>query len=209
MSSGDEIDAVLANRRQLRTLLPNEPKWLRQVHGANVVQADTLAEVPAADASVAFQPNTVCVVLMADCLPVLLCSEDGRVIGAAHAGWRGLAAGVIENTVLAMQAPPGELLAYLGPAIGPQAFEVGNDVREAFLATDPNGARAFSPNDTAPGVNKWLADLFLLARLRLQRCGVHRIYGGNVCTHSDPVRFYSHRRDKVSGRMAALIWRSA
>jgi YfiH family protein len=140
--------------------------------------------------------------MVADCLPVLLADRNGTTVAAAHAGWRGLAAGVIENTVRAFAMPAHNLLAYLGPAIGPAAFEVGAEVRDAFVAADPAAARAFHPYKP----DKWLADLFLLARQRLERAGVSGIYGGGQCTLSDPARFYSHRRDKVSGRMAALIW---
>jgi len=202
LRTGDDEAAVHANRRQLRASLPHEPKWLRQMHGANVVSADSLAEIPEADASIARTAGTVCAVMIADCLPVLLCDQAGSVIGIAHAGWRGLSSGVIENTVRAMDVAPGELLAYLGPAIGPDAFEVGSDVRDAFLAVEPAATDAFKPFRKG----KWLADLFQLARQRLARCGVRRTFGGELCTHSDPARFYSYRRDKVTGRMAALIW---
>ncbi len=208
LRSGDDPQAVMANRARLRRLLPQEPKWLGQIHGADVADADDLAELPAADAAIARRPGTVCAVLIADCLPVLLCSRDGCLVAAAHAGWRGLSGGVIENTVHELGkagATPGELLAYLGPAIGPNAFEVGADVYDAFLARDPLSARAFTPH--RPG--KWLADLFMLARQALERAGVSRAYGGGLCTVSDPQRFFSYRRDKTTGRMAALIWRES
>lgn len=198
----DAPDAVAANRARLRACLPAEPAWLNQVHGNRVVEADTLDAPVDADAAVARNPGTVCAVMVADCLPVLLCDRKGSVVGAAHAGWRGLAAGVIENAVQAMRVDPGEVVAWLGPAIGPDAFEVGDDVREAFLSVDPEAASAFVPH--RPG--KWLADLFQLARQRLQRLGVGVVHGGGLCTVSDPARFYSHRRDKVTGRMAALVW---
>lgn len=204
--SGDEPQAVVKNRAQLRRLLPQEPKWLRQVHGADVVDADALTETPDADASIARHPGTVCVIMIADCLPVLLCDRSGSHVAAAHAGWRGLAGGVIENTVHQLRrtgVAPGELLAYLGPGIGPDAFEVGADVRDAFLARDPLAARAFRAHRSG----KWLADLFMLARQALARAGVGHIYGGGLCTVSDPQRFFSYRRDKTTGRMAALIWR--
>ena len=202
---GDDDAAVHINRERLRACLPQEPKWLRQVHGSRVVSIDGVAEIPEADASVARQAGTVCAVMIADCMPVLLCDHAGSVIGIAHAGWRGLSSGVIENTVREMRVAPADLLAYLGPAIGPGAFEVGTDVRDAFLAADPGSDRAFRPI----GNKKWLADLFDLARQRLTRCGVQRVYGGGICTYSNPARFYSYRRDKTTGRMAALIWLTA
>lgn len=198
----DDPRQVEANRALLRQLLPAEPKWLIQVHGAGVADADRLSQTPEADASVARKTGTVCSVMVADCLPVLLADRAGSVVAAAHAGWRGLAAGVIENTVRAMDAAASDLLAYLGPAIGPAAFEVGDDVRDAFLAHGDEAAAAFVAR--TPG--KWLADLFMLARQRLERAGLTRIYGGGLCTYSDPERFYSHRRDRITGRMAALIW---
>lgn len=198
----NDAAAVRANRQQLRALLPQEPKWLRQVHSARVVVADGLQESPEADASVAREPGTVCAVMIADCLPILLCDASGSAIGIAHGGWRGISSGVIENIVHELAVVPGQLLAYLGPAIGPQAFEVGNDVRDAFLAADSAADIAFKPLRQG----KWLADLFQLARRRLARCGVERVFGGGLCTYSDPQRFYSYRRDKTTGRMAALIW---
>ncbi len=206
LATGDDIAAVGANRARLRACLPAEPKWLHQVHGARVIDADTAAGRPAADAAVARLPGTVCALLVADCLPILLTDRDGRVIGAAHAGWRGLARGVIENTVAAMVeagAQPRELLAYIGPGIGPRAFEVGSDVYEAYTRADAGAAGAFSSR----GGGKWLADLPALARRTLERCGVGAICGETLCSYSDPARFYSYRRDGVTGRMAALIWR--
>jgi YfiH family protein len=211
----DDPAAVAANRAALRSLLPQEPVWLRQVHGNRVVDADawpTAPEVnadappatPEADAAIARNPGTVCAVLVADCVPVLLADRAGGSVAVAHAGWRGLAGGVVENTVRGMQCPPAEVLAFLGPGIGPRAFEVGADVREAFVDDDPGAQSAFVPH--TPG--KWLADLFTLARRRLARAGVSRVFGGGLCTHSDPARFYSHRRNPVTGRMAALIWRA-
>jgi len=199
---GDDTESVRTNRALLRELLPAEPKWLQQVHGTLVVDADRLRHPVDADAAVARTPGSVCTVMVADCLPVLLTDRAGSVVASAHAGWRGLAAGVLENTVQAMGTAPGELLAYLGPAIGPSAFEVGADVREAFLAGSAGAASAFVVHK--PG--KWLADLFALARQRLVAAGVNRIHGGRLCTFSDSRRFFSHRRDKVTGRMAALIW---
>ena len=198
----DDMQSVRTNRASLRDLLPAEPKWLLQIHGARVVDADRLHQPVEADAAVARNPGSVCTVMVADCLPVLLTDRTGSVVAAAHAGWRGLAAGVLENTVRAMATAPDELLAYLGPAIGPSAFEVGADVRDAFLARNADAASAFVAHK--PG--KWLADLFALARQRLRASRVTQIYGGGLCTYSDPRRFFSHRRDKVTGRMAALIW---
>ncbi len=204
LRTGDDPQAVAANRKRLRAALPQEPKWLRQVHGGNVVEADTLTDAPEADASLARRPDTVCAVLVADCIPVLLADRAGTAVAIAHAGWRGLASGVIEHTVQRMAAAPEELIAYLGPGIGPRAFEVGSDVRDAFLAGDARAEAAFAQH--AP--EKWLADLFLLARQRLARAGVSQVHGGGLCTYSDPRRFFSYRRDRITGRMAALIWRT-
>ena len=199
---GDNPDAVEANRRLLKRSLPAEPRWLDQVHGTTIVDAETVTDPVPADASITRNPGCVSVVLIADCLPILFAERTGNTVAAAHAGWRGLAGGVIENTVRAFDVPPRDLRAYLGPAIGPSAFEVGNDVRDIFMAADHAAGLAFRPHK--PG--KWLADLFVLARQRLARSGVLSVYGGGYCTYSDPARFFSHRRDKVSGRMAALIW---
>jgi YfiH family protein len=199
---GDDADAVAANRLQLQRLLPQPPRWLHQVHGARVVVADDLDHEAEADASVARAPGTVCAVMIADCMPVLLCDEGGSVVAAAHAGWRGLSAGVLENTVRAMNVEPARLFAWLGPAIGPAAFEVGDDVRDAFVGADAGAAAAFAPH----GDGKWLADLFTLGRRRLAACGVTRVSGGGLCTVADPQRFFSYRRDRITGRMAALIW---
>lgn len=206
LRTGDDAAAVARNRARLRSVLPQEPKWLRQVHGSAVIDADAVAaSAPEADASVARSPGTVCAVLIADCVPVLFSNRAGSVVAVAHAGWRGLAHGVIERTLAAIGEEPSELVAYLGPGIGPGAFEVGAEVREAFLARAREDAAAFSPH--APG--KWLADLFMLARNRLQRAGVGETSGGGMCTYSDPARFFSYRRDRTTGRMAALIWREA
>ena len=198
----DEPATVAANRGLLRTFLPAEPKWLNQVHGTGVVSAESVRDPVAADASVATTPNCVSAIMVADCLPVLFAERSGGAVAAAHAGWRGLAAGILETTVHALDVEPKDVIAYLGPAIGPAAFEVGNEVREAFLAVDPAASYAFHPHKP----DKWLADLFVLARQRLARAGVSNVYGGGQCTYSNPARFFSHRRDKVSGRMAALIW---
>lgn len=204
LRTGDEPATVAANRARLREVLPRDPVWLRQVHGTQPIDADTAPGEPQADAAVARRAGTVCAVLVADCVPVLLTDRAGGTVAVAHAGWRGLAGGVLENTVHAMQVAPEELLAFLGPGIGPLAFEVGPEVREAFLRADSAAGQAFVPR--APG--KWLADLFLLARQRLARAGVSDVYGGGICTHSDAARFFSYRRDRTTGRMAALIWRT-
>lgn len=200
----DDPAAVAENRARLQAHLPQPPKWLAQVHGTSVVDADTLHDIPSADASIARQPGTVCAILVADCLPILFTDRAGSCVAAAHAGWRGLAGGVIANTVARLPADPGELLAWIGPGIGPDAFEVGDDVLQAFCDEAPENRSAFAP--LRPG--KWLCDLPALARTALRRAGLTRIYGGSDCTVSDPRRFFSYRRDKVTGRMAALIWRS-
>lgn len=199
---GDDAVAVTRNRALLRGFLPTEPKWLKQVHGITVAAADALDAAVEADAAVGFRPGTVCAVLTADCLPVLFCDRQGTRVAAAHAGWRGLAAGVLEASVAAMQCPPSEIMAWLGPAIGPQAFEVGEEVRDVFVRDLPTSAAAFAPGQSG----KWLADIYELARLRLARAGVQAVYGGGLCTYTDAARFYSYRRDKATGRMAALIW---
>lgn len=204
MRAGDDPEAVVANRARLGALLPQPPRWLRQVHGSVVVEADALSGEPEADAAIARRPGTVCAVLVADCIPVLLADRTGTTVGIAHAGWRGLARGVIENTVRAMAGAGRDLIAYLGPGIGPAAFEVGDDVREAFLTRDAGAAAAFKPH----AESKWLADLYLLARRSLQRSGVAEVHGGTLCTYSDSRRFFSYRRSRTTGRMAAVIWRN-
>ena len=236
---GDLMAHVIENRARLSTLLPARPCWLRQVHGVRVLDAfDSVAagadDAPEADACVARAPRQVCAVLIADCLPVLLCDRAGSVVAAAHAGWRGLSNGVLERTVAAMGCAPGELLAWLGPAIGPAAFEVGRDVLAAFTASDAGAGVCFRAQnihengqihengrvpgdgpvqpDSAAGLRaepKWLADLFALARRRLTRAGVHAVFGGGLCTHADARRFFSHRRDRRTGRQAALVWMQA
>ena len=200
---GDDPATVAANRARLRALLPAEPCWLNQVHGTAVVDLATYGGVPDADAAVSRKPGAVCVVMTADCLPVLLCDRAGTVVGAAHAGWRGLQGGVIEATTRAMGVPAGDLMAWLGPAIGPEAFEVGDEVRAAFVADDPAAAAAFRPAGPA---GKWLADLYLLARQRLAALGVAGVYGGDACTFTEAARFFSYRRDGRTGRMASLVW---
>ena len=199
---GDEPGAVTENRRRLvqRLQLPAEPLWLQQVHGARVrtaADSDTCADACLADRS-----GQVCVVMTADCLPVLFCNLGGSKVAAAHAGWRGLHSGVLEATVNAFDEEPRQLLAWLGPAIGPKAFEVGDEVRDAFVAEDVDAAAHFIANRQG----HWLADLYGLARLRLARSGVEAVFGGDRCTFNEPASFYSYRRDGVTGRMASLIW---
>lgn len=201
---GDDAQAVSRNREIIRADLPCEPHWLKQVHSAKVHRINGEPQgVPEADASVSAQLNQVCVVLTADCLPVLFCADDGSEVGAVHAGWRGLADGILEQTVQAMALPGERLLAYLGPAIGPSAFEVGPEVRAEFMKSDTQADAAFKP---VAGSDKYLADLYLLARQRLARVGVTRVYGGDFCTYTDAQRFFSYRRDGATGRMASLIW---
>ena len=203
-SGVDEPEHVAANHALLRDVIGLSPHWLSQVHGTAVVDLDAPPANPIGDAAVTAQPRTVAAVRVADCLPVLFCDRDGTRVAAAHAGWRGLAAGVLEATVAAMHVAPERLLAWLGPAIGPQAFEVGDDVRDAFVATDAGAAAAFVPYPERPG--KWRADLFALAAMRLAAAGVSAQFGGGVCTHANADRFFSYRRDKTPARMAALIW---
>jgi len=199
---GDDAHAVASNRRFLRRLLPDEPVWIRQVHGTRVVEAGPWSAGEEADAAVTRVPARVCAVLTADCLPVLLADAQGTVVGIAHAGWRGLAAGVVESVVRAMGVAPASLVAYLGPAIGAEAYEVGRDVFDAFVGADSDAVAAFASR----GAGKFLANLNLLARQRLMRLGVGSIHGGTLCTYSDPERFYSYRRDGATGRMASLVW---
>ena len=197
---GDDPAHVAANRARLRQQLPADPGWLKQIHSTTVVEAG--AGLLEADAAFTRRAATVCAVLTADCLPVLLCNRTGSVVAAAHAGWRGLAGGVLEASVAAMQVPASEIMAWMGAAIGPQAFEVGDEVRQAFIAQHPEAAVAFLQH--APG--KWLADIYQLARIRLNQVGVQAIYGGERCTFNETDSFYSYRRDGVTGRMASLIW---
>lgn len=198
---GDDPQAVAENRRRLQQALNCRPAWLSQVHGIRVVEADP-ALVQEADASWSGTPGVASAILTADCLPVLFCDRAGTRVAAAHAGWRGLAAGMLEAALDALDREPEEVLVWLGPAIGPDAFEVGPEVREAFLAGYPQAEAAFRPG-THPG--KYLADLYQLARIRLAARGVTAVYGGGLCTWSDP-RFYSYRRVARTGRFASLIW---
>lgn len=200
---GDRPEAVWANRAQVRSALhlPSEPCWLRQVHGTQVLQAGG-SIYGAADAIVASRYGLVCAILTADCLPVLFCDTCGTRVAAAHAGWRGLAAGVLEQTVAALGCDPGSLFAWLGPAIGADAYEVGAEVRACFVRSDRAADAAFRPSREG----HYLADLYGLARARLQAVGVDKIYGGSRCTFSEPAQFFSYRRDGACGRMASLIW---
>ena len=211
-ADGDDASTVERNRAELvqRLVLPSTPHWLRQVHGTDVLRFDgpgiakAAADEPVADAAVTATPGVVLAILTADCLPVLFAEEGGSALGAAHAGWRGLAAGVLETTVVAMGAPASRITAWLGPAAGPQAYEIGEEVFEAFVTSDASAASAFIA--TRPG--HWRVDLYRLARQRLAAIGLTRIHGGDLCTISDPQRFYSHRRDARTGRMASVIWRT-
>jgi YfiH family protein len=204
----DTAEAVIENRRRLRALLdlPTEPAWLEQVHGADVADLDRqdmrVDMRVRADAAVTRQPGRVCAILVADCMPVLFATRDGSAVGAAHAGWRGLASGVLEATAAALAADPAELVAWLGPAIGSAHFEVGEDVRSAFVGRDPGAASAFVANSRG----RWQCNLEALVRRRLASLGIRSVSGGGWCTYADAARFFSYRRDRRCGRMAALIW---
>ncbi|QTF07408.1 polyphenol oxidase [Brenneria izadpanahii] len=201
---GDDAETVRINRQILmdKAGLPSMPHWLEQVHGTHVIRIGS-ARQPAScgDAVYTDRKGQVCAVMTADCLPVLFCSVAGDEVAAAHAGWRGLCAGVLEETLSCFRASPSQIMAWLGPAIGPEKFEVGPEVREAFMQHDAMAISAFRANG-----DKFLADIYQLARLRLRASGVTRIFGGDLCTVSDPQRFFSYRRDGVTGRMASLIW---
>lgn len=220
-AAGQRLDfapsqAGAAARECLRRFLPNEPVWLTQVHGTAIADLDGVRDASAADGAISRTPGTVCAVVTADCLPLLLADRGASVVGAVHAGWRGLAAGVVEATVSAMRIEPSSVLAWLGPAIGPRAFEVGSDVFAAFCASDPGAAACFVPykkSGTAAGLEthpdrKWHADLYALARRRLARVGVSAIYGGGRCTLTESKSFHSYRRDgaRANGRMATMVW---
>ena len=211
---GDAPESVAENRLRLAAAasLPAEPAWLSQVHGTRVADLDAAGRDAAgrdadgrkepADAAFSRQSGRVCAILTADCLPILLAADSGDLVAAIHAGWRGLAAGIIETTLAALAVPPAKLLVWLGPAIGPRHFEVGKEVRAALLERDPTAEAAFAPN--ARG--RFMADLGGLARRRLTAAGIARIYGGGQCTFADQDRYFSHRRDGVTGRQATLIW---
>jgi len=200
---GDDPGDVADNRQRLREALhlPSEPVWLNQVHGAQVAVLKGGEVDIEADAGFTELPGVVCAVMTADCLPVLFADAGGRAVAAAHAGWRGLASGVLESTVDCFDVP-GEVMAWLGPAIGPRVFEVGDEVREAFVGQDANAAVAFRPN----GPGHWLADIYKLAHQRLVRAGVGSIQGGGHCTHAESGLFFSYRRERITGRMASLVW---
>ena len=199
---GDEPAAVAENRRRLEQAQGCRPAWLSQVHGIEVVEADP-SRVATADASWSATPGIACAVLTADCLPALFCDRAGTRVAAAHAGWRGLAGGVLEATLDKLAVPAAEMLVWLGPAIGPQAFEVGPEVREAFMADHAEAAAAFVPSVNA---GRYMADIYQLARIRLAARGVTAVYGGGLCTFSDTERFYSYRRNPRTGRQASLVW---
>ena len=203
----DDNFHVMKNRELLRQALdlPGEPLWLNQVHSARVVAADKVGAADfdlCGDAAWSVQSETICAVLTADCLPLLLCDLAGTRVASVHAGWRGLHAGVISSAIAAMSVPGEQLMVWLGPAIGPQAFEVGADVLAAFTAKHPDYTQAFQQTDA----EHWLCDIYRLAGIELEQAGVSQIYGGELCTWSDSHRFYSYRRDGVTGRMASLIW---
>ena len=203
--TGDRPDHVAENRRRLRAglNLPEEPRWLCQVHGVRVVAGEVVTrDATRADAVWTAHTGIVCAIQTADCLPVFLCDRHARRVALVHAGWRGLAAGVIEAAHTALGVPGERLMAWLGPAIGAQAFEVGDEVRRALVGRDTHHAAAFRSG----GRNRWLADLYLLARYRLRSCGIEHVYGGGFCTATEAQRFYSYRRDGRTGRMASLIW---
>jgi len=209
---GDDPIAVEKNRELLVQAfsLPDRPHWLRQVHGVDVLRFDGSPkpsgnyqqDEPVADASVTSKKNIVLSILTADCLPVLFCNTDGGEVAAAHAGWRGLANGMLQNTVRAMNSEPENIMAWLGPAAGPAAYEIGAEVRDAFVHYDKNAEVAFVPSRE----NHWKVDLYQLARMRLQSMGISKVYGGDHCSISEPDSFFSHRRDQQTGRMASLIW---
>ncbi|MBP2194693.1 purine nucleoside phosphorylase YfiH [Pantoea cypripedii] len=200
---GDNQEHVLLNRQRLAALaqLPAMPQWLNQVHGQEVVRLPASAALPEADAAITRETGVVCAVMTADCLPVLFCASDGSEVAAAHAGWRGLCQGVLEQTLAQFHCPVHEIHAWLGPAIGPQAFEVGAEVRSAFMAHDERADQAFRPVG-----EKYFADIWLLARQRLQAAGVRSISGEQRCTWHESADFFSFRRDRITGRMATLIW---
>lgn len=205
LSSGDKVERVMKNRQKVidDNGWGSEPLWLRQVHGTHVIDAEVCDAVSEADAVVSRQVGLPAMVMTADCLPVLFCNDSGTCVAAAHAGWQGLAAGVLESTVAAMKCLPSELIAWMGPAISQEYFEVGAEVRDAFLEKDAEASQGFIPGKG----DRWYADLYMLARQRLDCLGITRVYGGDCCTHAQEKLFFSYRRDgKVSGRMTSAVW---
>lgn len=201
----DDPEAVKKNRQQLREelALPTQPLWIHQVHGTKVISLDEVHDSsPEADAVITQSPHRVCAVLTADCLPILLCNSEGNEVGAIHAGWKGLLAGVIDSTLEALNTPNEQLMVWLGPAIGPDAFEVDAEIRDAYMKRNLNNQSAFKEKE-----GHWHGDIYQLAKINLLQLGVHQVYGGNFCTYTDEQRFYSFRRSKgVTGRMASIIW---
>lgn len=197
----DNVQHVARNRQLLSTCVPTEPVWMRQVHGTHVLDAAKSSCIETADAAFTNKTNVVCAVMTADCLPILLCDKQGSLVAAVHAGWRGLFDGVIEATVKAMHAEGCDLLAWLGPGIGPDAFEVGEEVMAQFVEKDKQAESAFKPHG-----QRYFADLYAIAKQRLSQLGVTQVYGGDLCTYTEASRFFSYRRDGVTGRMATLIW---
>lgn len=203
---GDDPDAVNKNRDYLVKLaqLPQSPRWLTQVHGTQVLKSQNWQADSEADAIISYQSNHVCTIMTADCLPILLCNQQGSTVAAIHAGWRGLAAGIIEKTIQQFSCSGSEIMAWLGPAIGPEKFEVGQDVYNYFVSQNCNADEAFKQTDQ----HHFLADIYLLARQRLHSVDVTAVYGGDLCTVSDPNRFFSYRRDDITGRQASMIWKT-
>jgi len=208
MHVGDDALVVAKNRQLLSDYLPSEPVWVNQVHGVDAIDAAKSTCLENADASFSHHKNVVCVTMTADCLPVLLCDTTGSVVAAVHAGWRGLCDGVIESAIAQLKVPNETILAWLGPAIGPTAFEVGDDVRDGFLEKDAMASVAFKQQKD----DKWLCNLYEIAKQRLNSVGVHQVYGAsineNFCTFTQEEKFFSFRRDQTTGRMASLIWHS-
>jgi len=204
---GDSINSVNKNRESLLTqaALPESPRWLKQVHGTTVSLASNWQQGDEADAIITDRENQVCPIMTADCLPLLLCNQQGNMVAAIHAGWRGLAAGIIEKTLAQFNCPSQEIMAWLGPAIGPSQFEVGSDVFVEFTTQSTHAYHAFQQTDP----DHYLADIYLLAKQRLNAFGVNDVFGGDYCTVSDPDNFFSYRRDSISGRMASMIWISS
>ena len=203
---GDKQHIVKLNRAKLLKTLPDEPKWLNQLHGSTPIWVDNNTSILKGDAALSKTHNIVCAILTADCLPIFLCDEAGTVVGIAHAGWRGLVSGIIEQTISEMKKECSHnIMAYLGPAIGPNHFEIGEEVRDSFIKYDNRSASAFTIHGSVNS-KKWLANIFLLARQRLVTAGVTKIYSNEECTYSDSNRFFSYRRDGDTGRMAGLIW---